>query len=300
MALPKVLSRSEDTRKQRTQLIKKTQEGLKVGPNQRSAETTPVVRYRGVKKSFGEVEVLKGIDLDIMPGEKVAVIGPSGSGKTTLARLLMTLERPSGGIIEVEGEPLYHKRVGEGLVPADERHIARVRSKIGMVFQHFNLFPHRTVLQNVTEAPIHVKKMPRRLAEEKARAMLEKVGLIEHIDKYPGQLSGGQKQRVAIARALVMEPKIMLFDEPTSALDPELVGEVLAVIKEIAEKGDMAMMLITHEMQFAREVADRVLFTDGGKIVEQGTPEEIFEHPKSERLQAFLARFRNGFGGGSQ
>lgn len=296
MALPKVLSRQGDARKQQTHLIKKTQDGSA----QRAMETTPVVRYRGVKKSFGAVEVLKGIDLDIMPGEKVAVIGPSGSGKTTLARLLMTLEHPSGGIIEVEGEPLYHKRVGERLVPADERHIARVRSKIGMVFQHFNLFPHRTVLQNVTEAPIHVKKMPRRLAEEKARAMLEKVGLIEHIDKYPGQLSGGQKQRVAIARALVMEPKIMLFDEPTSALDPELVGEVLTVIKEIAEKGDMAMMLITHEMQFAREVADRVLFTDGGKIVEQGTPEAIFEHPKSERLQAFLSRFLGGFGGGEQ
>ncbi|PTQ55824.1 MAG: amino acid ABC transporter, ATP-binding protein [Candidatus Carbobacillus altaicus] len=299
MALPKVLSLrehdSEDSER-RTRIGQKTKDDK----TQESPETTPIVRYRGVKKSFGDVEVLKGIDLDMMPGEKVAVIGPSGSGKTTLARLLMTLERPSAGIIEVEGEPLYHKRVGARLVPADERHIARMRSKIGMVFQHFNLFPHRTILQNVTEAPIHVKKMPRLEAEEKAREMLEKVGLIEHIDKYPEQLSGGQKQRVAIARALVMEPKIMLFDEPTSALDPELVGEVLAVIKEIAEKGDMAMMLITHEMQFAREVADRVLFTDGGNIVEQGTPEEIFEHPKSERLQAFLARFLGGVGGGGQ
>ncbi len=252
----------------------------------------PIVRYRGVKKSFGEVEVLKGIDLEIMPAEKVAVIGPSGSGKTTLARLLMTLERPSGGVIEVDGEPLYHKRQGGRLVPADERHIARIRGKIGMVFQHFNLFPHMTILRNVTEAPIHVLKMSKDEAEARAVEILEKVGLADQIHKYPSQLSGGQKQRVAIARALVMEPKIMLFDEPTSALDPELVGEVLEVIKDIAAKGDMAMLLITHEMDFARDVADRVVFTDGGRIVEQGTPEEIFSNPKSPRLQAFLSRFR--------
>lgn len=252
----------------------------------------PIVRYRGVKKSFGEVEVLKGIDLEIMPGEKVAVIGPSGSGKTTLARLLMTLERPSGGVIEVDGEPLYHKRQGGRLVPADERHIARIRGKIGMVFQHFNLFPHMTILRNVTEAPIHVLKMSKDEAAARAVEILQKVGLADQIHKYPSQLSGGQKQRVAIARALVMEPKIMLFDEPTSALDPELVGEVLEVIKDIAAKGEMAMLLITHEMDFARDVADRVVFTDGGQIVEQGTPEEIFGNPQSPRLQAFLSRFR--------
>ncbi|MBB6731738.1 ectoine/hydroxyectoine ABC transporter ATP-binding protein EhuA [Cohnella sp. CBP 2801] len=251
-----------------------------------------MVRYRGITKSFGSHQVLDRIDLDIRPGEKVALIGPSGSGKTTLARLLMTLEEPTSGTIEVDGEQLWHMERKGRLVPADEKHLHRVRGKIGMVFQHFNLFPHMNILRNVTEAMVLVQRMPKEEAEARALAMLERVGLQERTKHYPAQLSGGQKQRVAIARALVMQPNIMLFDEVTSALDPELVGEVLDVIKNVAAEGEMAMMLITHEMDFARDIADRVLFTDGGRIVEQGTPEQIFENPRSERLQSFLTRFR--------
>ena len=252
----------------------------------------PIVKYRGVHKKFGDLHVLRGIDLDIYPGEKVAVIGPSGSGKTTIARLLMTLEEPTDGTIEVDGELLWHERRGGALVRASEKHLQRVRGNIGMVFQHFNLFPHMTILRNCTEAPIHVLGLPKAEAKARALEMLEKVGLLDKADAYPSQLSGGQKQRVAIARALVMRPKVMLFDEPTSALDPELVGEVLRVIAEIAAEGDMAMLLITHEMAFARDVADRVVFFDEGNIVEQGPPEQIFDRPESERLQTFLARFR--------
>ena len=257
-------------------------------------EEAPIVRYRKVSKTFGQQTILHEIDLDIAPGEKIAVIGPSGSGKTTLARLLMTLEEPTSGVIEVDGQPLWHKYVNGQLVRADEKHLHHMRSKIGMVFQHFNLFPHRTILQNVTEAPIYVQGLPKEEAVERAVSMLRKVGLGNKLDRYPSQLSGGQKQRVAIARALVMRPQVMLFDEVTSALDPELVGEVLAVIKEIAREGEMAMLLITHEMDFARDVADRVIFTDGGRIVEQGTPEQIFYQPESPRLQSFLKRFRAG------
>lgn len=250
----------------------------------------PIVRYRDVSKSFGDLEVLRNIDFDLGVKEKVSIIGPSGSGKTTLIRLLMTLERPTSGTIEVDGEHLWHKEVKGKLVPADEKHLHRIRGNIGMVFQQFNLFPHMTVMRNCTEAPIHVLGLSKDEAEERAITMLDKVGLTEKLDAYPSQLSGGQKQRVAIARALVMRPKVMLFDEVTSALDPELVGEVLDVIKDIAAEGDMAMMLITHEMEFARDVSDRVVFTDGGKIVEQGPPATIFENPESPRLQSFLSR----------
>ncbi|MFE5320913.1 ectoine/hydroxyectoine ABC transporter ATP-binding protein EhuA [Paenibacillus sp. NPDC056579] len=256
----------------------------------------PIVRYRGVRKSYGELEVLKGIDLDLYAGEKVAVIGPSGSGKTTLARILMTLEHPTEGTVEVNGEHLWHRLVRGRLIRADEKHLHRVRSSIGMVFQHFHLFPHMTILRNVTEAPISVLKIPKEQAITEALELLDKVGLKDKAEEYPIRLSGGQKQRAAIARALIMKPQVMLFDEVTSALDPELVGEVLRVIKELAEDGSMTMMLITHEMDFARDVADRVIFTDGGLIVEQGTPEEIFERPQSERLQMFLSRFRSGMG----
>ncbi len=238
--------------------------------------------------------VLSELNLDIQPGEKIALIGPSGSGKTTIARLLMTLEKPTSGTIEVDSETLWHMPIAGKRGSASEKHLHRVRSKIGMVFQHFNLFPHMTILRNVTEALVHVLKVPKTEADQRARDILSQVGLQDHLRHYPAQLSGGQKQRVAIARALVMQPRIMLFDEVTSALDPELVGEVLEVIKSIADQGDMAMMLITHEMEFARDIADRVLFTDGGKIVEQGTPEQIFEDPQSPRLQAFLTRFRGG------
>ncbi|EGL81703.1 ectoine/hydroxyectoine ABC transporter, ATP-binding protein [Caldalkalibacillus thermarum TA2.A1] len=260
-----------------------------------AAAEKPIVRYQKVSKTFGDVEVLKQIDLEIAPGEKVALIGPSGSGKTTLARMLMTLEKPTSGMIEVDGELLWHRKVKGKVVPANEKHLRRVRQKIGMVFQQYNLFPHMTILKNCIEAPIHVQGVPKEEAVQRATAMLERVGMGDKLDAYPSQLSGGQQQRVAIARAVVMEPKVMLFDEVTSALDPELVGEVLEVIKDLAREGRMAMMLITHEMDFAYEVADRVVFMDQGYIVEEGPPQEVLENPQTKRLQSFLRRFRNGF-----
>lgn len=258
-----------------------------------AAGTKPIVKYTGVTKSFGDLQVLKGIDLEMQPGEKVAVIGPSGSGKTTMGRMLMTLEEPTEGTIEVDGELLWHMEEKGKLVRANEKHLHRMRCNVGMVFQHFNLFPHMNVLRNVTEAPRKVLGLSKEEAEERAVSMLGKVGLADKLKMHPSNLSGGQKQRVAIARALVMRPKVMVFDEVTSALDPELVGEVLEVIREIAEEGEMAMMLITHEMDFAKEIADRVIFGADGRIVEQGTPEEIFDNPQSERLQSFLQRFRS-------
>ncbi len=223
----------------------------------------------------------------------MAMIGPSGSGKTTLGRMLMTLEEPTSGMIELGGELLWHKRVRDQLVRADEKHLHQMRMNVGMVFQHFNLFPHMNVLRNVTEAPRKVLGLSKEEAEQRAVSMLRKVGLDDKLTVYPSMLSGGQKQRVAIARALVMRPKVMVFDEVTSALDPELVGEVLEVIREIAAEGEMAMMLITHEMDFAKEIADRVIFGADGRIVEQGPPEAIFDDPQSERLQLFLKRFRS-------
>jgi len=253
----------------------------------------PIVRYRNISKSFGELEVIKELYLDVAPAEKVAIIGPSGSGKTTLIRMLMTLEKPTSGTIEVDGEFLWHKEVNGKLVSADEKHLRKVRSKVGMIFQQFNIFPHMKVLKNVTEAPIHVLGLSKDEAHERAVAMLNKVGLAEKLDVYPAQLSGGQQQRVAIARALIMNPKVMLFDEVTSALDPELVGEVLAVIKELADEGKMSMLLVTHEMDFAREVAERIVFIDGGRIVEHGPPEQVFGNPQNPRTQDFLRRFRN-------
>ncbi|MGP0583984.1 ectoine/hydroxyectoine ABC transporter ATP-binding protein EhuA [Paenibacillus timonensis] len=255
--------------------------------------TLPMVKYTGVTKTYGDRQVLTGIDLNIEAGEKVAVIGPSGSGKTTMGRMLMTLEEPTTGTIEIDGVHLWHMSKKGRFVRANEKHLHEMRGNVGMVFQHFNLFPHRTVLQNVTEAPRRVLKLSKEEAEERAIEMLRKVGLDEKLADYPAQLSGGQKQRVAIARALVMRPKVMVFDEVTSALDPELVGEVLEVIREIAEEGEMAMMLITHEMDFAKEIADRVLFCADGNIVEEGPPEAIFEYPQTERLQSFLKRFRS-------
>lgn len=252
------------------------------------------VRFENITKTFGETEVLKGFHLDVKTGEKIALIGPSGSGKTTAIRMLMTLEKPTSGYIKIGKEYLWHKRDKKGnLVPADEKHLRKMRYHVGMVFQHFNLFPHMNILRNVTEAPIHVLGMSKEEAEKRAIDMLEKVGLGDKLDAYPEQLSGGQKQRVAIARAVVMHPDIMLFDEVTSALDPELVGEVLDVIKDLAKETDMAMILVTHEMAFARDIADRVVFLHNGQILEEGKPDEIFENPKSERLQAFLSRFLN-------
>ncbi|HLR14466.1 MAG TPA: ectoine/hydroxyectoine ABC transporter ATP-binding protein EhuA [Bacillota bacterium] len=255
--------------------------------------TKPIVTYEDVTKSFGDVEVLKGINLDIQPAEKVAVIGPSGSGKTTLIRMLMTLEQPTSGSIIVDGKNLWQMESNGKLVDADEKHLSEVRGDIGMVFQHFNLFPHMTILENCMMAPVQVQKEDKKSARKRSIEMLEKVGLGDKLENYPNQLSGGQKQRVAMARALVMRPKIMLFDEVTSALDPELVEEVLEVIRDIALEGEMAMVLVTHEMEFALDIADRVLFLDNGVIAESGTPSEVIEHSQNERLQSFLRRFRS-------
>lgn len=255
--------------------------------------TEPIVQYRDVYKSFGDVKVLKGINLDIKPAEKVAVIGPSGSGKTTIIRMLMTLEEPTSGDIIVDGVNLWKMERNGKMVRANEKHLREVRGDIGMVFQHFNLFPHMTILENCMTAPVHVKKEDKKEVRARSIQMLERVGLGDKVDNYPSQLSGGQKQRVAMARALVMRPKIMLFDEVTSALDPELVGEVLEVIRDLAEHEDMAMVLVTHEMDFALDIADKVLFLDEGVIAEQGTASEVIEHSDNERLQSFLSRFRS-------
>ena len=252
------------------------------------SESAPIVRFRAVSKAFGDVHVMREVDLDIPAGQKVAIIGPSGSGKTTLLRLLMTLEKPDSGTIEVEGELLGLRRVDGRLVPDNPRHLRSVRSKITMVFQHFNLFPHMTALQNVTEAPIHVLGLPRAEAEERAVALLGQVGLAAKAGSYPRELSGGQRQRVAIARALAMRPKIMLFDEVTSALDPELVGEVLRVLRDLAHQSGMTMLIVTHEMRFAADVSDRVIFMDKGLIVEDERPDKIFTAPSHERTKTFL------------
>ncbi len=230
-------------------------------------------------KSFGDLEVLKGVNVEIDKGDVICVIGPSGSGKSTFLRCLNLLETPTSGSILFEGDELTDKKID----------LNKHRQKMGMVFQQFNLFPHMTVLDNLTCAPIMLKKTPKADAEKKAMELLARVGLADRADAWPNQLSGGQKQRVAIVRALCMEPDVMLFDEPTSALDPEMVGEVLDVMKELAVSG-MTMVVVTHEMGFAREVSNRVLFLDGGVVAEQGTPDEIFGAPKSERLQSFLAK----------
>ena len=240
-----------------------------------------IIRAQDVKKYFkgDQIKALDGVSASIHQGEVVVVIGPSGSGKSTFLRCLNLLEKPTGGHIYFNNVDIMDPKVDINIH----------RQKMGMVFQHFNLFPHMTILQNMTLAPIHLLKKSKAQAEEKAMALLERVGLADRANAYPSQLSGGQKQRIAIVRALCMEPEVMLFDEPTSALDPEMVGEVLEVMKDLAREG-MTMVVVTHEMGFAREVGSRVLFMDGGVIVEEGTPEEIFEHPKSERLQTFLAK----------
>ncbi len=238
-----------------------------------------MINVKNLQKSFGGVEVLKGINTEIDKGDVICVIGPSGSGKSTFLRCLNMLERPTGGQIIFEGDDLTDKKIDLDLH----------RQKMGMVFQQFNLFPHMTVMKNLTVAPMMLKKVPEEQAKAKALELLGKVGLADRADAYPNQLSGGQKQRVAIVRALCMEPDVMLFDEPTSALDPEMVGEVLDVMKKLAADG-MTMVVVTHEMGFAREVSNRVLFLDDGVILEEGTPDEIFNHPKNERLRSFLAK----------
>ena len=252
--------------------------------------TAPIIKVDAISKSFGAFKVLDGLSMEVMPGEKLALIGPSGSGKTTILRILMTLEHIDGGHIQVDGEQLYHMERGGKLQPADERHLAKMRQKIGMVFQLFNLFPHMCVLDNVTLAPVLTKGVSKAEAQKRAMDLLDMVGMADKAKSMPAQLSGGQKQRAAIARALALSPKIMLFDEVTSALDPELVEEVLNVMKKLAAETDMTMLLVTHEMGFAHDFADRILFFDKGKIVEEGKPDEIFRHPKQERTQTFLKK----------
>ena len=248
-----------------------------------------MVRSLDVHKRFGRLEVLRGVSMEVAKGEVVVLIGPSGSGKTTFLRCINHLERIDAGRIYVDGELVGYREKNGRLVEDSERAVARKRAAIGMVFQRFNLFPHLSALGNVIEAPIRVKKVPRKEAEETGRERLAKVGLADKLSSYPSQLSGGQQQRVAIARALAMEPKLMLFDEPTSALDPELVGEVLDVMKSLAREG-MTMIVVSHEMGFAREVADRIVFMDEGVIVEEGPPEELFLRPSQPRTQAFLSK----------
>ena len=239
----------------------------------------PLIQAVDVKKNFGEQEVLKGINLEINEGDVVVIVGPSGSGKSTFLRCLNLLELPTAGTITFEGVDITDPKVNINLH----------RQKMGMVFQHFNLFPNMTILRNLTVAPIELRKKTKAEAEKKAMALLERVGLADRANAYPSQLSGGQKQRIAIVRALCMEPDVMLFDEPTSALDPEMVGEVLEVMKSLAHEG-MTMVVVTHEMGFAREVGDRVVFMDGGQILEEGTPEQIFTAPQNPRTQNFLAK----------
>ncbi|KUN73675.1 ectoine/hydroxyectoine ABC transporter ATP-binding protein EhuA [Streptomyces canus] len=250
---------------------------------------TAMVRAESVHKSFGLVEVLKGIDLEVKRGEVFCLIGPSGSGKSTFLRCINHLEKVNAGRLYVDGELVGYRQKGDKLYELKDSEVALQRRDIGMVFQRFNLFPHMTALDNVMEAPVQVKGMGRSQARERARELLEKVGLADKADSYPAQLSGGQQQRVAIARALAMDPKLMLFDEPTSALDPELVGDVLDVMRDLAESG-MTMVVVTHEMGFAREVGDSLVFMDGGVVVESGDPREVLTNPQHERTQAFLSK----------
>ncbi len=236
-----------------------------------------MIEIKGLCKSFGDHEVLKGIDQNVEEGEVLCIVGPSGSGKSTMLRCINRLEEPTGGEIYIDGELVTEKNVDA------------MRTKMGMVFQSFNLFPHKSVLENLTIGPVNVKKADKKQSEEKGLALLERVGLAEKAGEYPRNLSGGQQQRVAIARALAMDPEVMLFDEPTSALDPEMVGEVLDVMKSLAKEG-MTMIVVTHEMGFAKEVADKVIFMDGGYIVEQGTPDEVLNHPQMDRTKDFLSK----------
>ncbi|AEC20079.1 amino-acid ABC transporter ATP-binding protein y4tH [Pusillimonas sp. T7-7] len=256
-------------------------------------DASTIIQFDKVVKRFGEVTVLDSLDFNVQKGEKVTIIGPSGSGKSTVLRILMTLESINEGVIYVAGRPLWHELRNEQLVPASEEHLRDMRKEMGMVFQQFNLFPHMTVRRNITEAPVHVLGLSKDKANQRAEEYLELVGLSDQADKFPSQLSGGQQQRVAIARALAMKPNIMLFDEPTSALDPELVGEVLNVIQRLSEEQDLTMLLVTHEMQFAKQISDRVCFFDKGRIVEEGPPEQVFSSPREERTQEFLKGFIN-------
>jgi len=249
----------------------------------------PMVKAEQVWKSFGKLDVLKGVDLQVMPQQTYVLLGPSGGGKSTLLRCINHLEKINAGKLWVAGELMGYRQRGDALHEMKDRDVARQRASIGMVFQRFNLFPHMTAIQNVMEAPVRVQHVGRKQAEKEAEEILRRVGLGEKLDTYPGQLSGGQQQRVAIARALAMKPKLMLFDEPTSALDPELVGEVLDVMKQLARDG-MTMVVVTHEIGFAKEVADGVALMDGGVIVEHGPPNEVLVNPREERTKVFLSK----------
>ncbi|MDK4231651.1 amino acid ABC transporter ATP-binding protein [Corynebacterium accolens] len=250
--------------------------------------TTPMISAQNVHKSFGQFEVLKGIDLEVQPGEVACLLGPSGSGKSTFLRCVNHLDKATAGRLYVDGELIGYREKNGILYEISEKQAAQQRSDIGMVFQSFNLFPHRTVIENIIEAPMQVKKVPEGKARKRAMELLDEVGLAAKADNFPVQLSGGQQQRVAIARAVAMDPKLMLFDEPTSALDPELVGEVLRVMKDLAAQG-MTMLVVTHEMGFAREVADKIFFMDGGVVLEAGTPAEVLDNPQQPRTKEFLS-----------
>nr|WP_255648004.1 ectoine/hydroxyectoine ABC transporter ATP-binding protein EhuA [Ensifer sp. IC4062] len=262
--------------------------GLHVAPN--TAEQSPIIEFRNVEKSFGPIKVLDQLCFSVKPGEHLALIGPSGSGKTTILRMLMTLESVTAGDVIVNGVSLNHEYKSGKELPASEAHLRKMRSDFGMVFQHFNLFPHKTAIQNVTLAPVLTGLLSKAEAKERGLKLLKKVGLADKAGEYPSRLSGGQKQRVAIARALALQPKILLLDEITSALDPELVEEVLNVITDLRNETDMTMLLVTHEMGFAKDFADRVLFFERGKIVEEGPPGEIFQAPHHERTKSFLRK----------
>jgi ectoine/hydroxyectoine ABC transporter ATP-binding protein len=248
-----------------------------------------VIDFKDVEKRFGDNVVLRDLNFSVAKGDRVTLIGPSGSGKTTILRLVMTLETATDGYIYIDGEPLTHEERDGRRVELSKKQQKRIRQKIGMVFQQFNLFPNMTVLENIIEAPVHVLGMSKADAKAKAGDLLQKVGLADKANAHPTSLSGGQQQRVAIARALAMDPEILLLDEVTSALDPEIVGEVLGILRRIAENTDITMLIVTHEMQFARDVSNRVLMFDGGKIVEEATPDVMFSNPRHERTQAFLS-----------
>ncbi|WP_349827197.1 ectoine/hydroxyectoine ABC transporter ATP-binding protein EhuA [Brevibacterium litoralis] len=252
-------------------------------------DPTPAIRFDRIEKRFGDHVVLQDLDFTVAKGDRVTLIGPSGSGKTTILRLVMTLEEANGGYIFIDGHPLTHVEKDGRRVPLKEKHRVEMRKRIGMVFQQFNLFPNMTVLENIIEAPVHVLGMSKSAAVERAHQLLQKVGLADKADAHPTRLSGGQQQRVAIARALAMDPEILLLDEVTSALDPEIVDEVLTILTDVAHETDITMLIVTHEMQFARDVSNRVLMFDHGRIIEEGTPQQLFENPREERTRAFLS-----------
>jgi len=262
-------------------------------PLKLEGDKVPMVRFQNVTKKYGELTVLDGLNLDVTEGEMVTIIGPSGSGKTTVLRMLMTLETIDSGVIYVDGEPLTHMVKNGRLVRANAAHQRQMRAKIGMCFQHFNLFPHMTALANCMEGPVHVLGLSKEEARERALELLDMVGMADKRDQHPSRLSGGQQQRVAIARALAMRPKVMLFDEVTSALDPEVISEVTSVIRSLVDQHNLTMLMVTHQIGFAREISDRVCFFFRGKIEEQGAPEILLEAPRKERTQQFLSAVMN-------